>query len=114
VTMDSAHDQLTLGVTGSTCSGQFIILQCVYCERYVSIAARSASEARDTIHKASCAQARRGGAFPRNHCLGPPLDVFFTGAIIYVPWNSVCLSASLSVREYVCTFVTADRKNDMK
>jgi len=113
VTMDSAHDQLTLGVTGSTCSGQFIILQYVYCERDVSIAARCGGRV-TRYNKASCAQARRGGAFPRNHCLGPPLDVFFTGAILYAPWNSVCLSASLSVREYVCTFVTADRKNDMK
>ena len=110
MTMDCAHDQLTLGVTGSTCSGQFIILQCVYCERYVSIAARSASEARDDTTRHRVRRRDGGGAFPRNHCLGPPLDVFFTGAIIYVPWNSVCLSASLSVREYVCTFVTADRK----
>ena len=63
MTMDCAHDQLTLGVTGSTCSGQFIILQCVYCERDVSIAARSASEARDTIQGIVCAGETEGGLF---------------------------------------------------
>jgi len=63
VTMDSAHDQLTLGVTGSTCSGQFIILQYVYCERDVSIEARSASDARDTIQQGIVRARETGGLF---------------------------------------------------